>query len=131
MKPQRAISNEDNFLGLSSPKGKFLFTLIITAIHMLLTVLLFLFSFSVVMSFSSRDQPLPFAGEILYRISQIFQWPLIVPLGRIEFLQEALPVYSGIFILLLNSLVWALAALVIVLGALKILPDKENRLHLR
>lgn len=131
MKPQRASSSEVIFHGLFSLKGVFLFTLIATAIHMLLTVLLFLFSYSVVMSFSSRDLPLPFAGEILYRISQIFQWPLIILLGRIEFLQQALPVYSGFFILLLNSLLWALAALVIVLGVLKILHNKENRLPLR
>lgn len=111
---------------LQGRKSKFLFIIIFTLLHMLVTVLLFFWSFSVVMGNADDGEPLPIAGEILLQVSEVFQWPVFIPLGRIEFLGDILPAYSGIFILLLNSLVWALVALIIVLGIQRILRRKRK-----
>jgi len=100
--------------------AKVLFALIVTVLHMLLTGLLFMLSFSLVMGSAAVDQPLSLVGEIVYRLSQLFQWPLVILLGRSEFLAEVLPAYSVIFILFLNSLLWALVILGIILGIMKL-----------
>jgi hypothetical protein len=99
-----------------SRNSKVLFVLVFTLIHMLITVGLFLASFYVVMANADDGKPLPAEAEILVRVSDVFQWPVLAPLGQIEFLRNVLPVYSVYIILPINSLVWALTALGIVLG---------------
>jgi hypothetical protein len=99
-----------------SRNSKVLFVLVFTLIHMLVTVGLFLASFYVVMANADDGKPLPAEAEILVRVSDVFQWPVLAPLGQIEFLREVLPVYSVYIILPINSLDWALTALGIVLG---------------
>jgi hypothetical protein len=94
---------------------KVLFVLIFTVLHMLLTVLLFLISFSFVMSIADTDKSLSLIGEIFYRLSQFFQWPVMISLSRMGQLNN-IPAYYGIFILFLNSLMWAVVILGIILG---------------
>jgi len=92
-------------------KRRVLFIIIFTLLHMFLTGLLFMASFSVVLANANDDKPLPLAGKALVMVSEIFQWPLMIPIGRIEFLRDVLPNFSLYIILLLNSLIWALVAL--------------------
>jgi len=58
--------------------------------------------------------------ELIIHISDIFLYPLFIPLGQVESLREILPAWSAIFILVLNSLLWAIVALTLVLGIQKI-----------
>src|SRR4030042_2380699 len=111
--------------GLRSRRSKVLFILIFTLLHMLLTALFFFWSFSVVMANSDADQPLPVAGKILVGISDGFQWPLIISLARNEFLRNVLPNYSVYIMVLLNSLLWAFAALGILLWVNRIRHSKR------
>jgi hypothetical protein len=99
--------------------SKVLFVIIFTLLHMLLTALLFLISFSFTMSIADTDKSLPLIGEMFYRLSQIFQWPVMISLSRMGQLHN-IPAYSGIFILFLNSLLWAVAILSIILGITKL-----------
>ena len=105
--------------------GKVLFVLIFTAVHMLLTVLLFLISFSFTMSIADTDKSLPLLGEIFYHLSQFFQWPVMISLSRMGQLNN-IPAYSGIFILFVNSLLWAVAILIIFLGITKLRHKKVS-----
>lgn len=116
MSPRETISRKDSFASLRGRKSRVLFILIFTLIHMLLTALFFFWSFSVVMGHSTEDTPLSVAGEILIRVSDFFQWPLIISLARNEFLRNVLPNYSVYIILFFNSLLWSLVALGIILG---------------
>ena len=115
MSHRKPIRGNDSFISLRSRRSKIVFIICFTLIHMLLTALFFFWSFSVVMGYSADDKSLPAAGELLVRISDFFQWPLIISLARVEFLRNALPNYSLYIIVLLNSLLWALVALGIVL----------------
>ena len=115
-KASQNVSRNVHLSLLSSRSAKVLFVVIFTALHMLLTVLFFLVSFSLVMGSADDAKPLSLMGEVIYALSKILQWPVIVPLGQVDFLREVLPVYSGVFILLLNSLVWSFVFLGLVLG---------------
>jgi hypothetical protein len=101
-------------------EGKILFTLSFCIVHMLLTGFLFIWSFSVVMANAIDPYPLPVSGKILVVISEIFQWPLIPNLGQIELLRNVLPNFMLYILLFLNSLLWALVALVLFVWIQKI-----------
>ena len=105
---------------LQTPKSRALFIIIFTLLHLILSVLLFLWSFSIVMG-KMDDGRILTSGEVLIiHISDIFLWPVFIPLGQVESLREILPAWSAIFILLLNSLLWAIVALMLLLGIQKI-----------
>lgn len=116
MKYPLAAQGKTGRMGRFDLRGKLIFTLAFTLAHMLLSILLFGLSFSAVMSNADDGKPLPLGDAILYHASQVLLWPIVIPLGRVEYLREVLPVYSGIFILFLNSLTWAIIALAIMLG---------------
>ncbi len=120
MSQRNTKHNKDSLLNLRNRRSKILFLFSFTLLHMLLTALFFYWSFSVVMGYSANDKPVSAAGAILVRVSDFFQWPLIISLARNEFLRNALPNYSVYIIMFLNSLLWALVALGIILWLRKI-----------
>jgi len=54
------------------------------------------------------------------QLSEIFQWPLITWLGRSDLLRAVLPSFSLPIIALLNSLMWAIAVLGIMVWVRKL-----------
>ena len=105
---------------LQSRRNKVLFVLVFTLLHMVLSVALFLWSFSTVMGNMDNGAPLAIGEELIISISDILLWPIFIPLGQVDTLREILPAWAGIFILILNSLVWALVGLGVVLGIQKV-----------
>lgn len=95
-------------------KTRLLFVLGFTLVHMALSMLTFLWSFSVVMAHADDGLPLTAGGRIILWLSQAFQAPLISGLSRVDYLQQMLPSFFVIIILFLNSLLWGLVALGIV-----------------
>ncbi|OGO14165.1 MAG: hypothetical protein A2Y53_06510 [Chloroflexi bacterium RBG_16_47_49] len=120
MSHRRPIRGKDSFLSLRSTRSKQFFVVSFTVLHMLLTGLFFFWSFSVVMAHADDSNPLPASAELLVRISDIFQWPLIITISSIASLRTVLPAYSVYIALLLNSLLWALVALGIILWLRKL-----------
>ena len=114
-------------MDLQTLKGRALFIIIFTVLHLILSVLLFLWSFSIVMGKLDDGRTLAFGQELIIHISDIFLWPVFIPLGQVESLREILPAWSAIFILLLNSLLWAIVALMLVLGIQKIRYQHGNK----
>ena len=92
-----------------------IFIILFTIIHFLLSFLFFLWSFSVVMGKMDQGDAYSGAEQIILRVSDILLYPVFIPLGQVDILREYLPAWAGIVILILNSLVWALAALALVL----------------
>jgi hypothetical protein len=107
-------------MALQTSKNRLLFIAFFTLVHLVLSVLLFLWSFSIVMGKLDDGRTLAYGQELIIHISDIFLWPVFIPLGQAESLREILPAWSAIFILLLNSLLWAIVALMLVLSIQKI-----------
>ena len=107
-------------MDLQTSKKRALFIVIFTLLHLIMTVMLFMWSFSIVMGKMDDGRTLTAGEELIIHISDIFLWPVFIPLGQVEFLREILPAWSAVFILLLNSLLWAVIALLLMLGIQKI-----------
>jgi hypothetical protein len=115
MSHRKPIRKEAPFTSLESRRNKLIFIFIFTLVHMLLTAIFFFWNYSVLLANIETGKPLTWAGQLLIRISEIFQWPLIISLAQNEFVQKVLPAYSFYIALFLNSLLWTLVVLGILL----------------
>ncbi len=99
---------------LSHPKEKLIFILVFTVAHVLLTLGLFYWNYSSLLANMQTGAALTPAGQVLIKVSEAFQWPLIISLAQNQAITN-LPTYSFYIVVLLNSLLWALVALLLII----------------
>lgn len=126
MSPKKPIPKPGPFAFLKIPRNIVIFILICTAIHMGLTALFLYWNYSVLNTFYTSGKTLTWAGQLLGRLNEITQWPTIKYLSQNESLISSLPAYSFYVALFLNSLLWALVILGIMLIIRKFFTPKSR-----
>jgi hypothetical protein len=115
MSNKKIVNNSDPLPLFHSGKNRLLFVLVFTPIHMLLTYVFFYLNYSSLLRNMETGSSLTWTGQLLIFLSDLFQWPLIRYLSQSEFVIKTLPSYSFYIVLFLNSLLWALVVLGIIL----------------
>jgi hypothetical protein len=124
---RKPVRKEGPFRWIRSRKGRNIFVVVFTLVHILLTTLFFFWSFSAVMATTEGIDASSQSAKILVQISDFFTWPILFLLFQNTSLQNVLPNFTLYIAVFLNSLLWALAVLGLLLGLSEILRSRRRK----